>query len=255
MTDSDGHLVLVVGRSDLVRRGLSSIAERGGLRVVAECRTPEAGIDALAHTMVNVAVMDADASDASSPHVAALAARCPLLVLTPDGDIRAALTALQAGARGCVPRSSPADVLLAEIKVAAHGATVIASSTAQELLRTLADGTTADRAAARLHRKVHDRLTSREIEVLVLISKGWNNAHIGVVLFISPRTVKNHVASILEKLELENRIQAAVCAVQVGLADQNSDGGDPGYAGSPLGAHPVGDDQRASSTVAKTIIG
>lgn len=247
MTAAGSPMVLVVGRSDLVRRGLSSIAERGGLRVVAECRTPEAGIDAVARTRVSVAVMDADAGDASSPQVAALASVCPLLVLAPDGDVRASLTALRAGARGCVPRSSPADVLLAEIKVAAHGETVIASATARELLRAFADGTAGDGATAHLHRKVHDRLTSREIEVLELISKGWNNARIGAALFISPRTVKNHVASILEKLELENRIQAAVCAVRVDLA------GDSDRAAVRPDRGGYG--ERASSTVANTIIG
>ena len=212
--------------------------------MVAECRTPQAGIDALARTMVNVTVLDADTVDTSSPQVAALASACPLLVLAPDGDIRAALTALRAGARGCVPRSSPADVLLAEIKVAAHGETVMASATALELLRTFADDTAGDGVAARLHRKVHDRLTLREIEVLELISRGWDNGHIGAALFISPRTVKNHVASILAKLELENRIQAAVCAVRVGLADGDGNRPDRG-----------GDGERASSTVANTIIG
>jgi DNA-binding NarL/FixJ family response regulator len=247
MTASAIPTVLVVGRSDLVRRGLSSIAERGGLRVVAECRTPEAGIDAVARTRADVAVMDADAGDASSSQVAALASACPLLVLAPDGDVRAALAALRAGARGCVPRSSPADVLLAEIKVAAHGETVIASSTALELLRAFRDDMSGDSASARLHRKVHDRLTSREIEVLELISKGWDNAHIGAALFISPRTVKNHVASILEKLELENRIQAAVCAVRAGLADGE---------GKSRSVRPDrgGYGERASSTVANTTI-
>jgi DNA-binding NarL/FixJ family response regulator len=124
---------------------------------------------------------------------------------------------------------------------------VIASSTAQELLRTFPDGTAGDGATARLHRKVHDRLTSREIEVLELISKGWNNARIGAALFISPRTVKNHVASILEKLELENRIQAAVCAVRVDLAGD----GNGGAVSPDRGGH----GERASSTVANTIIG
>lgn len=217
--------------------------------MVAECRTPQAGIDALARTRVNVAVMDADAIDAASPQVAALASACPLLVLSPDGDIRAALTALRAGARGCVPRSSPADVLLAEIRVAAHGETVIATATALELLlRTFADDTAGDGAAAHLHRKVHDRLTLREIEVLELISRGWDNGHIGAALFISPRTVKNHVASILAKLELENRIQAAVCAVRVGLADDDGNR-------RPVRPDRSGYGERASSTVANTIIG
>src|SRR4029079_13310827 len=100
---------------------------------------------------------------------------------------------------------------------------VIASSTARELLRTFADGTTGRAAAERLHREVHGRLTTREIDVLKLISRGWDNARIGAALFISPRTVKNHVASILEKLELENRVQAAVCAVQVGLAETSQE--------------------------------
>ena len=79
-----------------------------------------------------------------------------------------------------------------------------------------------------------------------LISEGWNNARIGATLFISPRTVKNHVASILEKLELDNRIQAAVCAVRVGLAgDGNGD----------VRLDHGGYGERASSTVANTIIG
>jgi len=69
--------VLVVGRSDLVRRGLSSIAERGGLHVVAECRTPEAGIDAVSRDTVDVAVMDVDGADVR----ALLAASTPLASL------------------------------------------------------------------------------------------------------------------------------------------------------------------------------
>ena len=129
--------VLVVGRNDLMRRGLSSIAERGGLRVVAECPTPGAGLEALKRVRADVVVLDAETEDASVSNLAALAAACPLLVLVPDGDMTAALGALQAGARGCVSRSSPGDVLLAEIYVAAYGETVIPRSMAQELLRSI----------------------------------------------------------------------------------------------------------------------
>jgi DNA-binding NarL/FixJ family response regulator len=103
---------------------------------------------------------------------------------------------------------------------------VISRAMVQELLRSIRSihsdpGAARDGAGSDRSRTIRDRLTSREIEVLELVAKGWDNAHIGAALYISPRTVKNHIASILEKLELENRIQAAVCAVRSGLIDGN----------------------------------
>ena len=64
---------------------------------------------------------------------------------------------------------------------------------------------------------VQASLTDRELEVLKLLSSGMDNAEIGRTLFISPSTVKNHISSILLKLQIENRIQAAVYAVRSGL--------------------------------------
>lgn len=210
--------VLVVGRNDLIRRGLSSIAERGGLRVVGECRTPESGTAMLRRMAADVAVVDAEPEDTASTALADLAAACPLLVLVPDGDMDSALGALLAGARGCVARSSVADVLLAELHVAAHGETVIPRLMVDELLRSVtgrpaADGANGTGGAA----AVRERLTAREAEVLGLVVRGWDNAQIGAALYISPRTVKNHIASILGKLEVQNRLQAAVFAVRCGL--------------------------------------
>jgi DNA-binding NarL/FixJ family response regulator len=217
----DAATVLVVGRNDLMRRGLSSIAERGGFRVLAECATPKVALELLGGTGAHVAVLDADAGEASADYLGELAEACPLLVLVPDGDMDAVLGALQAGARACASRSSPADVLLAEIHVAAYGETVIPRSLAQQLLRSLEteSGNGHDPSSPAHHPTIRERLTSRELEVLELVAHGWDNARIGAVLFISPRTVKNHIASILEKLGLENRVQAAVCAVRSGLVD------------------------------------
>jgi DNA-binding NarL/FixJ family response regulator len=238
----NGAAVLVLGRNDLMRRGLSSIVERGGLRVVAECATPSAGMQVLKRETADVAVLDAEAGDASASNLAALAAACPLLVLVPDGDLNAALGALQSGARGCVSRSSPAHVLLAQIQVAANGATVISGATALELFRSIhAEAAMARNGASERDETILDRLTSREIEVLELVANGWDNAHIGAALFISPRTVKNHIASILEKLGLDNRIQAAVCAVRSGLTDGDGWGArrPARLAGSAPGSHNV----------------
>jgi NarL family two-component system response regulator LiaR len=64
----------------------------------------------------------------------------------------------------------------------------------------------------------HAELSERELEILRLLAQGWDNGEIAETLVISPRTVKNHVSSILAKLQMENRVQAAVYAVRRGLA-------------------------------------
>jgi DNA-binding NarL/FixJ family response regulator len=210
--------VLVVGRNDLMRRGLSSIADRGGFRVVGECVTTGAAVHLLETTTVDLALLDIDS--AVIDELAPLARACPLLVLGPDGDMAAVRGVLGAGARGCVPRSTPADVLISEMHIAAHGETVIPQALAVELVSlipSVAVNSTATDVAP-----VGERLTARERQVLELVARGWDNAHIGSVLFISPRTVKNHIASILEKLGVQNRVQAAVCAVRHGLVDSGN---------------------------------
>jgi DNA-binding NarL/FixJ family response regulator len=63
------------------------------------------------------------------------------------------------------------------------------------------------------------RLTQRELEVLRLLARGWDNTRIGETLYLSRGTIKHHIASILVKLNVENRIQAAVQAVRSGLLD------------------------------------
>jgi NarL family two-component system response regulator LiaR len=80
------------------------------------------------------------------------------------------------------------------------------------LQRLRAQGTSTDVAE-----KVTAELSDREIEVLKLIANGKDNAEIARELFISPKTVKNHISNILMKLQIENRIQAAVYAVRSGL--------------------------------------
>jgi DNA-binding NarL/FixJ family response regulator len=215
-----GLAVLVVGRNDLMRRGLSSIAERGGFRVVGECVTAGAAVGLLGTTAADLALCDVDSAEAVMDELAPLARACPLLVLGPDGDMATVRAVLRAGARGCVPRSSPADVLISEMHVAAHGETVVPRALAVELVSLIPP--VAGNAPGSGSSPVGERLTAREREVLQLVARGWDNAHIGSALFISPRTVKNHIASILEKLNVENRVQAAVCAVRNDLADSGN---------------------------------
>ena len=209
--------VLVVGTNELIRRGICSVAEGGGLEIVAESSTPGDALRLLGTANADAVVLDFEPEHIREPAISRLADARPLLVLVSDPDAPTALAALFAGARGCVSRSSSAEVLIAQIMVAVHGEMIVAPAMADHLIRTAhAEGDVLDVAGL-----IQRQLTAREVEVLRLVTNGWDNATIGATLFISPRTVKNHIASILEKLGLDNRIQAAVWAVRGHIVDED----------------------------------
>jgi DNA-binding NarL/FixJ family response regulator len=209
--------IIVVGQNELIRRGICSVAEHGGLEIAAEAASPAEALTLLRSNPTDAVVLDYEAEHTRDPAISDLAGACPLLVLVSDPDAPTALAALFAGARGCVSRSSSAEVLIAQIMVAVHGEIVVAPAMADHLIRTAhAEDAVTDTAGM-----IHRQLTPREVQVLRLVANGWDNATIGATLFISPRTVKNHIASILEKLGLENRIQAAVWAVRGNVVDED----------------------------------
>ena len=99
------------------------------------------------------------------------------------------------------------------IRAAAAGESLISPQIAAKLLQRLRAQSTSEDAAAMIQAELSDR----EIEVLKLIANGKDNAQIASELFISPKTVKNHISNILMKLQIDNRIQAAVYAVRSGI--------------------------------------
>ena len=123
------------------------------------------------------------------------------------------MNAVMAGACGYLLKDSSIEQLIAGITAAAGGESLISPQIASKLLRYLR-ATTADLGAAETIRNL---LSDRELEVLRLIANGKDNAEIAGELFISPKTVKNHISNILMKLQIDNRIQAAVYAVRSGL--------------------------------------
>jgi DNA-binding NarL/FixJ family response regulator len=100
------------------------------------------------------------------------------------------------------------------VRAAAAGETLLPGRTARALIERLRE-VSAARAAARAGLA---SLSPRELDVLRLIAEGHDNRAIGAALFISPQTVKHHVATIFDKLGVENRVQAAVHAVRAGIA-------------------------------------
>jgi two-component system nitrate/nitrite response regulator NarL len=134
-------------------------------------------------------------------------------VLTISDDDADVVNAVMAGACGYLLKNASVDQLVAGIRAAAAGESLISPQIAAKMLQLLrAQQSNADAAET-----IRTELSDREIQVLKLIANGKENAEIARQLFISPKTVKNHISNILMKLQIENRIQAAVYAVRSGI--------------------------------------
>ena len=136
-----------------------------------------------------------------------------VVVLTISADDEDVMNAVMAGACGYLLKDSSIDQLIAGIRAAASGESLISPQIAAKLLQRLRAGA-ADEVAAET---IRTELSERELEVLRLIANGKDNAEIARELFISPKTVKNHISSILRKLQMGNRIEAALYAVKSGI--------------------------------------
>jgi DNA-binding NarL/FixJ family response regulator len=121
--------------------------------------------------------------------------------------------ALRAGASGFLLKDVPAEQLVAGIQVVARGEALLAPSITRRLIEEFAKNQPVERATP----KEVEELTAREMEVFKLIARGMSNAEVAAELIVSETTVKTHVARILMKLHLRDRVQAVVYAYESGL--------------------------------------
>ena len=203
--------VLVVDDEQLVRAGLRTIlGVEPDLDVVGEAADGAEAVAAVAALDPDVVLLDLrmpvlDGIGALRRLVAD-DVRARILVLTTFDTDRNVVDALQAGAAGFLLKDVPADQLVAAIRAAATGDAVLAPAVARRLAGELAQRRTPTGLALLTH------LTDREREVLEQMAEGLSNAEIGQRLFISEGTVKTHVARILHKLGVRDRLQAVVLA-------------------------------------------
>ena len=211
--------VLIADDHRLFRHGLRTMLEHHGIDVVADAVDGEQALRLVAEVRPDVVLMDLtmpklDGVEATRRIVAADPAACVLVLTGSEGtDV---LDALLAGARGYLVKDAGMDRIAEAIHAAACGETALAPRVAGRLVDRL-------RAleAARAEEKVAPPptpLTARESDVLRLLACGRDNHAIAASLFISASTVKHHVTAILHKLGVENRVQAAVEAVRIGVA-------------------------------------
>ena len=139
---------------------------------------------------------------------------CRVIVLTTFDDDELVFDGLRAGAVGYLLKDAPSEKLAEAIRVAARGETFLQPSVAAKVVAEFAR---LSRKKATTANPVIEPLSEREIEILRLIAQGASNREIAGTLFLAEGTVKNHVTSILGKLEARDRTQAALKAKDCGL--------------------------------------
>jgi DNA-binding NarL/FixJ family response regulator len=218
-TAQDEVRVLLVDDHDLFRTGLRNLLEEhGGVTVLAEAVNGAEAVKLVRELAPDVVVMDLNMPTMSGVDATRLiTAQSPLtrvIVLTISDEDADVMDAIVAGACGYLLKDSSIAEVVTGIRSAAVGASLISPAIAAKVLQRVR-ATTADTDSAET---IRTELSDRELEVLKLIANGKDNAQIAAELVISPKTVKNHISNILMKLQMQNRIQAAVYAVRSGLA-------------------------------------
>lgn len=212
---SDAPSVLLVDAHDLFRAGLRTLLEAEGVQVVADTSSPQRAVEFVELRSVNVALVDpALRTAAGGDLISELAERAPQLpvaALTTATDDLTISAAVAAGVRGYILKDIPVPQLVTALRAIGSGGAWISPPIAARLLEFMRSGN-------RPQPREHTQMSERELEVLRLIATGLDNNQIAAELNISAKTVKNHVSSIFAKLDLQNRVQAAVFAVRSGIA-------------------------------------
>ena len=213
-----GVRVLLVDDHDLFRTGLRTLLEEQDVEIVGEAVNGYEAVRLVEEHAPDVVLMDLEMPGKhgidATREIAAVAPLTRVVVLTisdQDGDV---MDAVIAGACGYLLKDATIQELLRGIAAASKGESLISPSIAAKVLQRLR-ATSPDVEAAEM---LMAQLSDRELQVLKLIANGKDNAQIAGELFISAKTVKNHISNILLKLSIENRIQAAVYAVRSGIA-------------------------------------
>jgi two-component system response regulator DevR len=212
MTETQHVRVFLLDDHEVVRRGLADLLRAvPGFEVVGEAGTSAEALARIGAAHPDVAILDARLPDGSGVDVCReIRSRMPqtyCLILTSYDDEDAVLASVLAGASGYVLKEVRGNALIDSIRQVALGRSLIPPDVIAQVMERVRNGSPADAKLA--------SLTEREREVLDLIADGLTNKQIGERLFLAEKTVKNYVSSLLAKLGMERRTQAAVFGAEI----------------------------------------
>jgi len=219
--------VLLACDHPLVRHALGALLRRqSGVRVVAETAVSAALADAArTHAAQIVLLTVDDAGQATSTmirNVYAGLGSIPVVLLNLSDDDDRLLAALSLGVRGIIDRNVDGPRLLESLRDVLSGEVVLSQRLASHLVGEYVASLTDERTRGLRPAQGSGTLSDREREVLSRLARGETNRLIGDAMLISIHTVRAHVRSVMQKLRVTNRVQAATYAFEHGLLDQSS---------------------------------
>jgi len=201
--------LLVVDDHEVVRQGLVAVLDRReGFQVVAEAGTVAEAIEQARRHQPEIVIMDVRLPDGSGIEACReIRAEFPatrVVMLTSYPDEEAVLSAIVAGASGYLLKQIRARDLVAALEAVGRGESLLDPAVTEKVLDRIRRIATGSQEADEL-----SQLTGQERKILLLVAEGMTNKEIAAEIFLSDKTVKNYVSSILAKLNLERRAQAA----------------------------------------------
>ena len=216
---SDAIKVMIVDDHELIREGISKILDmENDIDIIFKAKSGIEALEALKDVKPDVILLDINMSELNGidtlKKIKASGSKTKIIMLTVYDDVEYISQSINLGANGYVLKDSDSDTLIKTIKIVNEGGSYIQPTLATQLIKHMTNEkkNTNDK-------KLLELLTRRELIVMKEISSGLNNKSISKKLNISEKTVKNHVSSILKKLELQDRTQVAIYAIKNKIID------------------------------------
>ena len=216
--------VVIADDQALVRAGFRMILASDGIEVVAEAVNGVEAVEVVRQTRPDVVLMDIrmpelDGLEATRRILTGGPGQPRIVILTTFDLDRYVYAALTAGASGFLLKDVSPEQLVAAVRLVRCGDALLAPTITRRLVERFAHQ---DKPATTAHRDLA-ALTPRELEVLSQVARGHTNAELAGLLHVSEATVKTHVARILSKLGLRDRVQAVILAYETGLVGPSGD--------------------------------
>lgn len=203
---------------------IHTLDDEEDITVLGEASDGEDAVNQCKQLAPNIIILDVEMPKMNGVEATrAIVASCPatrVVILTAYEDDDLILELVQAGATGYLVKDTPVDDVVKAIRVAHTGESLIQPRVAQKILKMMANmGQTSEKEPTGDLAEKLALLTSRELEVLTAIGRGLNNKEIADTLCIGGTTVKTHVTRVMSKLNLRDRVEAVLFAVQAGLVN------------------------------------